>query len=175
MNDARGFLSIERRTHGLNYFEYDLPAPVPRQDPISLTPVNGVVRPPVSAPSYRPTRNTNKLRHIELVIKKRLWEHEYSLRLREPINALEMNLPEYHNIVKWPMDLGTIKRRLQNRFYWSANECLHDFWWLFTNVYLYFKPRDPFVVTTKALERILMQELQSIPRHEIDVRFEPEP
>ncbi|KAK4292375.1 hypothetical protein Pmani_034858 [Petrolisthes manimaculis] len=74
---------------------YDLDAPVPLQVALSLPPINGVVRPPVSAPSHRPTRNTNKLHHIELVMLKKLWEYEYSLHLREPINAqLEMNLPE---------------------------------------------------------------------------------
>lgn len=174
VNSARGIHSVDRRIHGINYFEYDLEAPVRREEP-TLRPVNGVVRPLVRAPVHRPTRLTNQLRDIELRVMKILWEHEYSVPLREPINALELNLPNYHRIVRCPMDLETIKRRLENRYYWSASECLDDFWWLFTNCYMYFKPSDPIVVTTKALERIFLEELENIPRHEIDVRFEPEP
>lgn len=174
VNDARGMHSIGRRIHGINYFEYDLEAPVRREEP-TLFPVNGVVRHRVSPPAHRLTRLTNQLRDIELLVMKRLWEHEYSVPLREPINALELNLPDYHLIIRYPMDLGTIKRRLENRYYWSARECLDDFWWLFKNCYLYFRPSDPIVAKTKALERIFLEEMENIPTHEIDVRFEPEP
>lgn len=37
------------------------------------------------------------------------------------------------------MDMGTIKRRLENNFYWNAQECIHDFNTMFTNCYIYNK------------------------------------
>lgn len=40
------------------------------------------------------------------------------------------------------MDLGTIKKRLENNYYWSATECLHDFNTMFTNCYIYNKVRS---------------------------------
>ena len=37
------------------------------------------------------------------------------------------------------MDMGTIKRRLENAYYWSASECMQDFNTMFTNCYIYNK------------------------------------
>lgn len=37
------------------------------------------------------------------------------------------------------MDLGTIKKRLENNYYWTASECMQDFNAMFTNCYIYNK------------------------------------
>ena len=37
------------------------------------------------------------------------------------------------------MDMGTIKKRLENHYYWNAQECIHDFTAMFTNCYIYNK------------------------------------
>lgn len=37
------------------------------------------------------------------------------------------------------MDMGTIKKRLENSFYRSASECIQDFNTMFTNCYIYNK------------------------------------
>lgn len=46
---------------------------------------------------------------------------------------------DYHKIIKQPMDMGTIKKRLENSFYRSASECIQDFNTMFTNCYIYNK------------------------------------
>lgn len=46
---------------------------------------------------------------------------------------------DYYNIIKQPMDMGTIKKRLENNFYRSASECMQDFNTMFTNCYIYNK------------------------------------
>lgn len=48
---------------------------------------------------------------------------------------------DYHKIIKQPMDMGTIKRRLENTYYWGAAECMQDFNTMFTNCYIYNKVR----------------------------------
>lgn len=40
------------------------------------------------------------------------------------------------------MDMGTIKKRLENNYYWSASECMQDFNTMFTNCYIYNKVRS---------------------------------
>lgn len=50
---------------------------------------------------------------------------------------------DYYKIIKTPMDMGTIKRRLENNYYWNAQECIQDFNTMFTNCYIYNKVRDP--------------------------------
>ena len=48
---------------------------------------------------------------------------------------------DYHKIIKTPMDMGTIKKRLENNYYRSASECMQDFNTMFTNCYIYNKVR----------------------------------
>lgn len=40
------------------------------------------------------------------------------------------------------MDMGTIKKRLEHNYYWSASECMQDFNTMFTNCYIYNKVKD---------------------------------
>lgn len=42
------------------------------------------------------------------------------------------------------MDMGTIKKRLENNYYWTAGECMQDFNTMFTNCYIYNKVSLPF-------------------------------
>lgn len=49
------------------------------------------------------------------------------------------------------MDLSTIKKRLENRYYWEASECIKDFNAMFTNCYIYNKVRAPCSVHCNTL------------------------
>ena len=49
---------------------------------------------------------------------------------------------DYFTIVKRPMDMGTIKKKLEQNVYHSAKECVEDFKLMFSNCYLYNKPTD---------------------------------
>ena len=40
------------------------------------------------------------------------------------------------------MDLGTIKKKLEQNVYYSAKECIEDFRTMFNNCYTYNKPSD---------------------------------
>lgn len=55
--------------------------------------------------------------------------------------------------------MGTIKRRLENNYYWGAAECMQDFNTMFTNCYIYNKvrttpvpPASPVVPSWRALD-----------------------
>lgn len=52
---------------------------------------------------------------------------------------LLFGVQDYHKIIKSPMDMGTIKKRLESVYYWSASECMQDFNTMFTNCYIYNK------------------------------------
>lgn len=40
--------------------------------------------------------------------------------------------------------MGTIKKRLENSYYWNAQECIQDFNTMFTNCYIYNKVTKRF-------------------------------
>lgn len=60
---------------------------------------------------------------------------------------------DYHKIIKNPMDMGTIKKRLEHNYYWSASECMQDFNTMFTNCYIYNKVKSPDKHLAAALPR----------------------
>lgn len=49
--------------------------------------------------------------------------------------------------------MGTIKKRLEHNYYWSASECMQDFNTMFTNCYIYNKVKSPDKPLTGALPR----------------------
>ncbi|CAI5666458.1 unnamed protein product [Oreochromis niloticus] len=67
------------------------------------------------------------------------------------------------------MDMGTIKKRLENNYYWSASECLQDFNTMFTNCYIYNKPTDDIVLMALALEKIYLQKVAQMPQSEVEI------
>ncbi|XP_026195453.1 bromodomain-containing protein 3-like isoform X3 [Anabas testudineus] len=81
--------------------------------------------PEVSNPS-KPGRRTNQLQFMQNVVIKSMWRHHFAWPFHQPVDAVTLELPDYHTIITSPMDLGTIKKRLENNYYWSATECGED-------------------------------------------------
>nr|XP_027211850.1 bromodomain-containing protein 3-like isoform X1 [Penaeus vannamei] len=142
--------------------------PPPREEPI-LDPVNGIVQPPFSPPPHRPGRITNQLQYIQKQVMKTVWKHQFAWPFHQPVDAVKLNLPDYHKIIKHPMDLGTIKKRLENKYYWSAKECIQDFNTMFTNCYVYNKPGEDVVLMAQTLEKIFLTKVAAMPKDEIEV------
>ena len=86
-----------------------------------------------------------------------------------PVDAIKLKLPDYHTIIKQPMDFGTIKKRLNNKFYWSATECIDDFRLVFRNCVIYNKPDQDIVLMSKALEKVFESKLELMMENEEDM------
>ncbi|XP_028909711.1 bromodomain-containing protein 2 isoform X3 [Ornithorhynchus anatinus] len=121
--------------------------------------------PEVSNPK-KPGRVTNQLQYLHKVVMKALWKHQFAWPFRQPVDAVKLGLPDYHKIIKQPMDMGTIKRRLENGYYWEATECMQDFNTMFTNCYIYNKPTDDIVLMAQTLEKIFLQKVALMPPDE---------
>lgn len=61
------------------------------------------------------------------------------------------------------MDLGTVKRKLEGKMYYSANECMDDIARTFNNCYTYNKTSDDIVVMCEELEKIYKKKLAQMP------------
>ncbi|KAJ5521841.1 hypothetical protein N7527_005956 [Penicillium freii] len=46
---------------------------------------------------------------------------------KEPVDAVKLNIPQYHTIITQPMDLGTMERKLKNNQYASPQAVADDF------------------------------------------------
>lgn len=124
--------------------------------------------PEVTNPS-KPGRRTNQLKYMQNVVIKSMWKHQYAWPFYQPVDAVSLGLPDYHKIITSPMDMGTIKKRLENNYYWSASECMQDFNTMFTNCYIYNKPTDDIVLMALALEKIFLQKVASMPPREVEI------
>uniref|UniRef100_A0A3P8TB64 Bromodomain containing 3 n=1 Tax=Amphiprion percula TaxID=161767 RepID=A0A3P8TB64_AMPPE len=140
-------------------------------DPPQLVNPPQLMNPPppeVTNPS-KPGRRTNQLKYIQNVVIKSMWKHHYAWPFYQPVDAVSLGLPDYHKIITSPMDMGTIKKRLENNYYWSASECMQDFNTMFTNCYIYNKPTDDIVLMALALEKIFLQKVASMPPREVEI------
>ncbi|KAE8585175.1 hypothetical protein XENTR_v10021235 [Xenopus tropicalis] len=125
--------------------------------------------PPEFSNSKKPGRSTNQLQYLHKVVMKSLWKHQFSWPFRQPVDAVKLGLPDYHKIIKQPMDMGTIKKRLENNYYWSALECMQDFNTMFTNCYIYNKPTDDIVLMAQSLEKMFLQKVAQMPQEEQEI------
>ncbi|CAB1321442.1 unnamed protein product [Coregonus sp. 'balchen'] len=125
--------------------------------------------PPEFTNLNKPGRKTNQLQYMQNVVVKTLWKHQFAWPFYTPVDAIKLCLADYHKVIKSPMDMGTIKKRLENNYYWSASECMQDFNTMFTNCYIYNKPTDDIVLMAQALEKIFLQKVAQMPQEEVEL------
>ncbi|NXR31538.1 BRDT protein, partial [Zosterops hypoxanthus] len=109
---------------------------------------------------------TNQLQYLQRVVMKAMWRHNFSWPFHQPVDAAALNLPDYYTIIKKPMDLGTIKKRLEHNYYTRAAECIEDFKTMFWNCYMYNKPGDDIVFMAEELEKVFVQKIAHMPPEE---------
>ncbi|XP_063795974.1 bromodomain testis-specific protein isoform X2 [Pseudophryne corroboree] len=130
-----------------------------------------IVNPP--PPEYinrkKTGRLTNQLQYLEKVVLKALWRHNFSWPFQQPVDAAKLNLPDYYHIIKNPMDLSTIRKRLEYNYYARALDCMQDFNTMFTNCYIYNKSGDDIVLMAQELEKVFMQKIADMPHEEIEL------
>lgn len=131
--------------------------------------MNGNPPPPEFKNPKKPGRLTNHLQYIEKVVIRALWKHHFSWPFRQPVDAVRLNLPDYYTIIKNPMDLTTIRKRLENNYYWKAMECVEDFNTMFTNCYVYNRPGDDIVLMAQVLEKLFLEKVAEMPEEEYEI------
>uniref|UniRef100_A0A8C6KDY4 histone acetyltransferase n=1 Tax=Nothobranchius furzeri TaxID=105023 RepID=A0A8C6KDY4_NOTFU len=60
-----------------------------------------------------------------------------SLPFRQPVDPMLLGIPDYFDIVKIPIDLSTIKRKLDTGQYQEPWQYVDDVWLMFNNAWLY--------------------------------------
>ncbi|KAK7144652.1 hypothetical protein R3I94_010924 [Phoxinus phoxinus] len=131
--------------------------------------MNGNPPPPQFKNPKKPGRLTNQLQYLEKVVIKSLWRHHFSWPFRQPVDAVRLNLPDYYAIIKKPMDLTTIRKRLENNYYWKAMECVDDFNTMFTNCYVYNRPGDDIVKMAQDIEKYFLEKVAQMPQDEFEI------
>ncbi|KAI8366349.1 Bromodomain-containing protein [Choanephora cucurbitarum] len=84
----------------------------------------------------------------------------------QPVDYVALNIPDYPTIVKQPMDLSTIERKLMNHEYANADMFESDITLMFNNCYLYNPPTLPIYKMAKDYEKVFQQKWNEKPIEE---------
>jgi len=72
-----------------------------------------------------------------LEVMKQLMNHQHYWVFSKPVDPIDLGLDDYFQIIKNPMDLGTIQKRLENGFYHQLKDFVDDVHLTFDNAMLY--------------------------------------
>jgi bromodomain-containing protein 4 len=100
----------------------------------------------------------------------------YAWPFYKPVDAAWLGLHDYHDIIKKPMDLGTVKTKLDNREYKNSKDFAADVNLIFSNCYKY-NPKDHDVVAmAKKLQAVFEAKMSKVPPDPplIEMKMEPE-
>merc|ERR1712002_579202 len=96
-------------------------------------------------------------------------KHEaYAWPFYKPVDAEELGLYDYADIIKQPMDLATVRNKMENREYSTPQEFATDVRLIFTNCYKYNPPDHDVVKMARKLQDVFEYKYAQMPD-------EPEP
>ncbi|KAM7500614.1 hypothetical protein LguiA_025028 [Lonicera macranthoides] len=95
-------------------------------------------------------------------ILKTLMTHPAGWVFIEPVDPVALNIPDYFSIISEPMDLGTIKTKLEEYMYFTVEEFASDVRLTFSNAMLYNPPSNNVHVMAKELENIFTSRWKSL-------------
>ncbi|CAI5708470.1 unnamed protein product [Hyaloperonospora brassicae] len=81
----------------------------------------------------------------------KLMESDYGWTFNNPVDPVQWNIPDYFDIIKCPMDLGTIKKRLESEHYSSVESFAGDVRLVFENCIAYNSSTNKFNIAAKQL------------------------
>lgn len=105
--------------------------------------------------------NAMVLKQCESLLKS-LMQHKYSWVFKSPVDVVKLNIPDYFNIIKHPMDLGTIKKRLASGSYSNPMAFASDVRLTFTNAMTYNPPGNDVHIMADALNKIFEKKWKPI-------------
>ncbi|KAK9937900.1 hypothetical protein M0R45_014665 [Rubus argutus] len=95
-------------------------------------------------------KNSSRLLKSCTTLLEKLMKHKHGWVFNKPVDAKGLGLHDYYKIVKHPMDLGTVKSRLDKNWYKTAAEFAEDVRLTFNNAMLY-NPNEQDVHVMAAL------------------------
>ncbi|CAI9777275.1 unnamed protein product [Fraxinus pennsylvanica] len=84
----------------------------------------------------------------------KLMSHRFGWVFSSPVDVVGLNLPDYFNVIKNPMDLGTIKSKLASGKYASPLDFLADVRLTFTNAKTYNPPGNDVHIMAHTLSKL---------------------
>lgn len=100
-------------------------------------------------------------------ILEKLRKHPASTDFLEPVNYVELNLPDYPTVINEPMDLGTVQEKLDADTYRSLRDVMSDLSLIWSNCKTYNESGSQIVKRAEKLERIARKWFSSLDTQEV--------
>ncbi|KNZ62313.1 uncharacterized protein VP01_1287g2 [Puccinia sorghi] len=143
----------------------NLPPPAPSLHPVTATDLpQSMFQATGIIPGTLGTRLTKDQHRFAVSVTKQLKKHRSAGPFLAPVDPVALNIPDYFDVVKHPMDLNTIETRLgkvgKPCDYRSVEEFVADIQLVFSNCYLYNGPPTSSFYSRAALELSIQFETQ---------------
>ncbi|XP_039629789.1 CREB-binding protein-like isoform X3 [Polypterus senegalus] len=124
---------------------------------------NGQIHPTVVSQGHRKFFKPEELRQALMPTLEVLYRQDpESLPFRQPVDPQFLGIPDYFDIVKNPMDLSTIKRKLDTGLYKDPWQFADDVWLMFSNAWLYNKKTSRVYKCCTKLAEVFEQEIDPV-------------
>jgi hypothetical protein len=107
--------------------------------------------------------DASKIRMCRNILGK-LMDNKSALLFREPVDPELYGIPDYFDVIRNPMDLGTVKKKLTNRQFANINEFAADVRLTFSNAMTYNPPGSYVHTEAEKLNGIFESEWELVER-----------
>lgn len=128
--------------------------------PSSAPPAGALVRPKKPG---KVVFSPDELRQALMPTLEKLYRQDpESIPFRDPVDPHKLGIPDYFDIIKRPMDLQTIRRKLDSGQYKDPWEYVDDVWLMFDNAWLYNRKTSRVYRCCTKLSEVFEQEIDPV-------------
>ncbi|KAH9616509.1 hypothetical protein KSS87_007551 [Heliosperma pusillum] len=91
-----------------------------------------------------------------------MYNHKLGWVFKEPVDVVKLNIPDYFNVIKHPMDFSTIKAKLSGSEYASPIGFAADVRLTFSNAMTYNPPKNDVHIMAQAMSKYFEQRWKAI-------------
>ncbi|KAH9362077.1 hypothetical protein HPB48_002055 [Haemaphysalis longicornis] len=112
--------------------------------------------------SKRKAKLVEQIHYCDSILEE-LLVNQYAWPFLKPVDAKLHGLRDYYEVITHPMDMGTVKHRMDNREYDNPGEFARDMRLIFTNCYKYHPSGHELVAMANELQRIFELRYAKMP------------
>ncbi|XP_061359791.1 transcription factor GTE10-like [Gastrolobium bilobum] len=91
-----------------------------------------------------------------------LMSHQFGWVFNTPVDVVKLNIPDYFTVIKHPMDLGTVKRRITSGEYSNPMDFAADVRRTFSNAMTYNPPGNDVHIMAETLSKVFEKRWKAV-------------
>ncbi|KAL9644512.1 hypothetical protein ABK040_009376 [Willaertia magna] len=91
-----------------------------------------------------------------------LKKHEWAWPFNQPVDPIQLHIPDYFDIIKNPMDLGTVEKKLKNEAYSTIEHFLDDVRLIWSNCYTYNNIESDVAIMCMHVEKAFIEKFNKL-------------